>query len=79
MGLDGAVAGTPGGVGLLCEAEAEAFGRLLGTPVQCLATIARGDGMCATHVSAPSLAHTRTTAIGTAAGTTATESGGISA
>jgi hypothetical protein len=74
MGLDGAVAGTPGGVGLLCEAEAEAFGRLPGAPVQCLATIARGDG-----ITAPSLAHTHTTAAGTAAGTTATESGGISA
>jgi hypothetical protein len=63
----------------LCEAETVAFGRLFGTPVQRLATIARGDGLCATHVIAPSLVHTRNTAIGTAAGTTATESGGISA
>jgi predicted ArsR family transcriptional regulator len=39
----------------LCEAETEAFGRLLGTPVQRLATIARGDGVCTTHVTAPSL------------------------
>ncbi len=39
----------------LCEAETEAFGRLLGTPVQRLATIARGDGICTTHVTAPSL------------------------
>ena len=39
----------------LCEAETEAFGRLLGTPVQRLATIANGDGVCTTHVSAPSL------------------------
>ena len=39
----------------LCEAETEAFGRLLGTPVQRLATIAHGDGVCTTHVSAPSL------------------------
>jgi predicted ArsR family transcriptional regulator len=62
-----------------CEAEAEASGRLLGTPVQRLATIARGDGICTMHVTAPSLAHTRDTTIGTAAGTTATESGGISA
>jgi predicted ArsR family transcriptional regulator len=53
----------------LCEAETEAFGRLLGTPVQRLATISRGDGICTTHVTAPSLVHTRTT----------TESGGISA
>jgi predicted ArsR family transcriptional regulator len=35
----------------LCEAETEAFGRLLGTPVQRLATIARGDGVCTTHVT----------------------------
>jgi predicted ArsR family transcriptional regulator len=39
----------------LCEAETEAFGRLLDTPVQRLATIARGDGVCTTHVTAPSL------------------------
>ncbi|GAB3664797.1 transcriptional regulator [Actinocorallia lasiicapitis] len=35
----------------LCEAETEAFGRMLGTPVQRLATIAHGDGVCTTHVS----------------------------
>ena len=47
----------------LCEAETEAFGRLLGTPVQRLATIARGDGVCTTHVTAPSLrTHSRNTA-----------------
>jgi predicted ArsR family transcriptional regulator len=40
----------------LCEAETEAFGRLLGTPVQRLATIARGDGVCTTHVTDRSLA-----------------------
>ena len=40
----------------LCEAETEVFGRLLGTPVQRLATIARGDGVCTTHVSDRSLA-----------------------
>jgi predicted ArsR family transcriptional regulator len=39
----------------LCEAETEAFGRLLGTPVQRLATIAHGDGVCTTHVTARSL------------------------
>ena len=39
----------------LCEAETEAFGRLLDTPVQRLATIARGDGICTTHITAPSL------------------------
>ncbi len=35
----------------LCEAGTEAFGRLLGTPVQRLATIAHGDGICTTHVT----------------------------
>ena len=44
----------------LCEAETEAFGRLLGTPVQRLATIAHGDGVCTTHVTAPSLLRSRT-------------------
>jgi hypothetical protein len=38
----------------LCEAETEAFGRLLGTPVQRLATISRGDGICTTHVTCTS-------------------------
>jgi hypothetical protein len=37
----------------LCEAETEAFGRLLGTPVRRLATIAHGDGICTTHVTCP--------------------------
>ena len=44
----------------LCEAETEAFGRLLGTPVQRLATIAHGDGICTTHVTAPALLQHRT-------------------
>jgi hypothetical protein len=39
----------------LCEAETEAFGRLLGTPVQRLATIAHGDGVCTTHITDLSL------------------------
>jgi predicted ArsR family transcriptional regulator len=34
----------------LCEAETAAFARLLGTHVQRLATIARGDGVCTTYV-----------------------------
>jgi predicted ArsR family transcriptional regulator len=54
----------------LCEAETEAFGRLLGTPVQRLATIAHGDGICTTHVTAPELVNTRNTN---------TKAGGISA
>ena len=66
----------------LCEAETEAFGRLLGTPVQRLATIAHGDGICTTHVTAPSLVQTvqtRTTTAATIPDTATTESGGISA
>jgi predicted ArsR family transcriptional regulator len=69
----------------LCEAETEAFARLLGTPVQRLATISRGDGICTTHVTAPSLVHTpspRTTSADGTTGTggdTTTQSGGISA
>jgi len=65
----------------LCEAETEAFGRLLGTPVQRLATIAHGDGICTTHVTAPSLVQARTTnAPATTSNTTTntTESGGVS-
>ncbi|WP_372453562.1 helix-turn-helix transcriptional regulator [Pseudonocardia abyssalis] len=34
----------------LCEAETHAFAELLGTHVQRLATIARGDSACTTHV-----------------------------
>jgi predicted ArsR family transcriptional regulator len=61
----------------LCEAETEAFGRLLGTAVQRLATISRGDGVCTTHVTAPSLVSARNmTNTNT---TTTTHSGGISA
>jgi predicted ArsR family transcriptional regulator len=37
----------------LCDAEAEAFGRLLGTHVTRLATLAHGDGVCTTLVSRP--------------------------
>jgi predicted ArsR family transcriptional regulator len=54
----------------LCEAETEAFGRLLGTPVRRLATIAHGDGICTTHV-------TCTSAAGNAAPMTHNESGGL--
>ena len=63
----------------LCEAETEAFGRLLGTPVQRLATIAHGDGICTTHVTDQSLVHTRTTPTSANTDTTTTESGGVSA
>jgi predicted ArsR family transcriptional regulator len=60
----------------LCEAETEAFGRLLGTPVQRLATIAHGDGVCTTHVTAPSLRSAGITRPGRGA---ETEVGGMSA
>jgi predicted ArsR family transcriptional regulator len=69
----------------LCEAETEAFSRLLGTPVQRLATISRGDGICTTHVTAPSLIHasparsTSTDGPTSTDNSTITQSGGISA
>jgi predicted ArsR family transcriptional regulator len=40
----------------LCEAETEAIGRVLGTHVQRLATIAHGDGVCTTCIPATSKA-----------------------
>ncbi len=42
----------------LCEAETEVFARLLGRPVQRLATIAHGDGVCTTNVPDPQAATT---------------------
>ena len=39
----------------LCEAETDAFSRLLGVHVQRLATLAHGDHVCTTHV--PPLSH----------------------
>lgn len=45
----------------LCDAEVEAFARLLGTPVRRLATIAHGDGVCTTHVSPRDIASTAPT------------------
>ena len=42
----------------LCEAETEAFSRILGTHVQRLATIAHGDGVCTTYI--PSITKART-------------------
>jgi predicted ArsR family transcriptional regulator len=38
----------------LCEAETDAFSRLLGVHVQRLATLAHGEHVCTTHVPAPS-------------------------
>jgi predicted ArsR family transcriptional regulator len=45
----------------LCEAETAVIGRLVGTHVQRLATIAHGDGVCTTHIPGPVgvAAHTR--------------------
>ncbi|MGY1815227.1 helix-turn-helix transcriptional regulator [Blastococcus sp. SYSU D00820] len=47
----------------LCEAETAVIGRLVGTHVQRLATIAHGDGVCTTHIPGPTrstdLPHTR--------------------
>jgi predicted ArsR family transcriptional regulator len=39
----------------LCEVETAAFAELLGTHVQRLATIARGDAVCTTHVPTPAV------------------------
>jgi len=37
----------------LCERETEAFSEILGSHVQRLATIARGDGVCTTYIPTP--------------------------
>jgi predicted ArsR family transcriptional regulator len=61
----------------LCEAETEAFGRLLGAPVQRLATIAHGDGICTTHVTgAPAGKHDASSSVVTG-DVTHPESGGL--
>jgi predicted ArsR family transcriptional regulator len=44
------VAGVAAEFPQLCEAETEVFAELLGTHVQRLSTIARGDAACTTHV-----------------------------
>jgi predicted ArsR family transcriptional regulator len=44
----------------LCDAETEAFGRLLGTHVTRLATLAHGDGVCTTLVPLDSRTPART-------------------
>ncbi|MCW2744186.1 MAG: Transcriptional regulator [Mycobacterium sp.] len=45
----------------LCEAETHAFAELLGTHVQRLSTIARGDSACTTHVPAEAPDNRRST------------------
>jgi predicted ArsR family transcriptional regulator len=61
----------------LCEAETEAFGRLLGTPVQRLATIAHGDGICTTHVTCVGKAGTAGTVVKPVTTEITAESGGL--
>ena len=46
----------------LCEVETAVIGRLVGTHVQRLATIAHGDGICTTHIPGPVRAGNRSTA-----------------
>lgn len=41
----------------LCEAETEAFSRLLGVHVQRLATLAHGDHVCTTFIPTPTIPH----------------------
>ncbi len=45
----------------LCEAETAVIGRLVGSHVQRLATIAHGDGICTTHLPGPLRPGNRTT------------------
>ena len=45
----------------LCEAETRVISRLVGSHVQRLATIANGDGVCTTHIPAPSARGARAT------------------
>jgi predicted ArsR family transcriptional regulator len=61
----------------LCEAETEAFGRLLGAPVQRLATIAHGDGICTTHVTGVPAGKHDTSSQVVAEDATNKESGGL--
>nr|WP_308290306.1 helix-turn-helix domain-containing protein [Mumia sp. zg.B53] len=49
----------------LCEAETEAFARMLGHHVQRLATIAHGDGVCTTYIPDTPADVTTTTALTT--------------
>ena len=44
----------------LCEAESEVFAQLLGTHVQRLSTIARGDAACTTHIPSATVPSTTT-------------------
>jgi predicted ArsR family transcriptional regulator len=46
---------------ILCEVETDAIGRLVGRHVQRLATIARGDGVCTTHIPLTDITHKKST------------------
>ncbi len=62
----------------LCEAETAAFADLLGVHVQRLATIARGDAVCTTHVPETRVPHGARTAVPTVSTTpTAEPDGGV--
>jgi predicted ArsR family transcriptional regulator len=60
----------------LCEAETALLGRLLGTHVQRLATIAHGDGVCTTFVPDSAVFAPRTAAVPHTAATPRTASAG---
>jgi predicted ArsR family transcriptional regulator len=53
----------------LCEAETAVIGRLVGTHVQRLATIAHGDGICTTYIPGPVQRGNRSAASGPVPGT----------
>ncbi len=55
----------------LCEAETAVIGRLVGTHVQRLATIAHGDGICTTHIPGPVRTGNRSTSVRPVPGETA--------
>ncbi|WP_407645136.1 helix-turn-helix transcriptional regulator [Crossiella cryophila] len=56
----------------LCEAETTAFAELLGSHVQRLATIARGDAVCTTHLPLIPVAVSQNDPVPPTAGTTTT-------
>jgi predicted ArsR family transcriptional regulator len=56
---------------VLCEVETEAIGRLVGRHVQRLATIARGDGVCTTHIPLTDISNKQSGSQPTVSGRTA--------
>ena len=61
----------------LCEAETEAFSRVLGTHVQRLATIAQGDGICTTFIPASSISAINVSTSPTSTSPTSTSHKGV--